>query len=70
MHNTSVSPVFVGRAEELAALGDARAPAPAGAPRAPPPPGTPPGGVPFATHPRPPAHGRIDHPLCARGLYF
>ncbi|MFJ4184045.1 VOC family protein [Kitasatospora sp. NPDC089509] len=27
-------------------------------------------GVPYGDDPREPDNGRIDHPLCARGLYF
>lgn len=27
-------------------------------------------GVPFGNHPATPDNGRIDHPLCARGLFF
>ncbi|WP_306317762.1 MULTISPECIES: VOC family protein [unclassified Streptomyces] len=27
-------------------------------------------GVPYGNSPRDPANGRIDHPLCARGLFF
>lgn len=27
-------------------------------------------GVPFGNSPRAPANGRVDHPLCPRGLFF
>jgi catechol 2,3-dioxygenase-like lactoylglutathione lyase family enzyme len=27
-------------------------------------------GVPYGNDPRTPANGRVDHPLCARGLFF
>ncbi|MGP4018856.1 VOC family protein [Saccharopolyspora sp. 5N708] len=28
------------------------------------------GGVPYGSNPREPDNGRIDHPLCPRGLFF
>lgn len=28
------------------------------------------GGVPYGNDPRTPDNGRVDHPLCARGLFF
>lgn len=27
-------------------------------------------GVPYGNHPADPGNGRVDHPLCARGLFF